>query len=215
MEDVKRPYVAPVRIEQAAETRRRILDAAAGAFISKGWVGTTLADVARAAGVTPQAVHLSVGAKPDLLMAALRRAVAGDFADVPLMEREPFRTAYAEGTTLTERAAAFAAGSRGVYARAGQLFLVLAQAAPAHPAVADLWDDARSARLNDCRRLVEMVLGRRKKTLVDRSTDVLFVISGPGVYADFVGDRHWQNDSYERWLSTTIEMSLTTTSIVS
>jgi AcrR family transcriptional regulator len=208
MSDVKRPYVAPVRVEQAAGTRRGVLEAAAEAFTSKGWAGTTLADVARAAGVTPQAVHLSVGAKPELLMAALRHAIAGGRSDVPLMEREPFRTAYADGVTLAERAAAFAAGSRGVYMRAGQLFLVLAQAAPVHPAVADLWDNARAARLQDCRRLVQTVLARRNKPLVDRLTDILFVMSGPGVYADFVGDRRWQNAAYEKWLTTTIESTL-------
>jgi len=203
--------VAPVRVEQAAETRRRVLQAAAEAFTSKGWAGTTLADVARAAGVTPQAVHLSVGAKPELLIAALGHAIAGDNSDVPLMEREPFRTAFADGVTTTERAEAFAAGSSGVYTRAGQLFLVLVQAAPVHPTVADLWESARAARLQDCRRLVETVLGRRKRALVDHLTDILFVVSGPGVYSDLVGARHWPNDAYETWLSTTIERTLNPT----
>jgi AcrR family transcriptional regulator len=202
--------VAPVRVEQAAETRRRVLQAAVEAFTASGWAGTTLADVARAAGVTPQAVHLSVGAKPELLIAAVGHAVAGDTADVPLMEREPFRTALADGVGLAERADAVAAGSRAVYERAGQLFLVLAQAAPIHPAVARLWESARAARLSDCRRLVETVLGRRKNALVDRLTDVLFVLVGPRVYADLVVDRHWEGGAYEQWLSEMIEYTLRT-----
>ncbi len=208
MSDVKRPYVAPVRIEQAAETRRRVLRAAADAFTVNGWAATTLADIARTAGVTPQAVHLSVGAKPDLLIAAVSQAVAGGSAEVRLMDREPFRTALTEDVTLADRAAAFAAGSRGVYERAGQLFLVLAQAAPVHAAVAELWDSARAGRLADCRRLVEMVIDRRKKALVDRLTDVLFVVSGPGVYTELVHDRKWNASAYQIWLSTTIEHTL-------
>ncbi len=188
--------------------RRRVLQAATEAFGANGWAGTTLADVARAAGVTPQAVHLSVGAKPELLIAAVGQAVAGDSPDVPLMEREPFRGAFADGVTLDKRAAAVAAGARGMYERAGKLFLVLVQAAPVNPAVAELWESARSARLSYCRQLVETILGRRKKTQADRLTDILFVLSGPRVYADLVVDRHWSAGNYEKWLREMIESTL-------
>jgi AcrR family transcriptional regulator len=75
--EVKRRYHAPVRTEQAAQTRQRILQAAAEAFAQRGWAGTTIADVAREAGVTAQAVHLSAGAKPTLLISAIQRAVGG------------------------------------------------------------------------------------------------------------------------------------------
>ena len=208
MTNVKRPYAAPVRVEQAAETRRRVLQAAAAAFGSNGWAGTTLADIARTAGVTPQAVHLSVGAKAELLIAAVGQAVAGDAPGVPLMEREPFRAAFAEGVDLAERAQAVAAGARAMYERAGTLFLVLVQAAPVNPAVAELWESARAARLSYCRQLVETILGRRKKAHADRVTDILFVLSGPRVYADLVVDRHWAASTYEKWLSETIESTL-------
>jgi AcrR family transcriptional regulator len=208
MSDVKRPYVAPVRVEQAAETRRRVLQAAIEAFAANGWAGTTLADIARAAGVTPQAVHLSVGAKPELLIAAVGLAVAGDTPDVPLMEREPFRAAFADGAALAERAGAVAAGARDMYERAGRLFLVLVQAAPVNSAVSQLWESARGARLSYCRQLVATVVGRRKKAQVDRLADILFVLSGPRVYADLVVDRQWEAGTYEQWLSEMIVSTL-------
>jgi AcrR family transcriptional regulator len=200
---VKRRYEAPIRREQSALTRRRILDAAAAVFSAKGWAGTTVADLAREAGVTPQAVHLSVGAKPALLVAAVAHAVAGDEPDVPLRERRAFAPAFAPGVTAAERAAAFAAGSRAVYQRAGALFLVLAQAAPADQATADLWRSARKARLADCRDLVR--LASPSGTADDRTVDVVFVLSGPGVYADLTGDRGWPAAAYEQWLTTALE----------
>jgi AcrR family transcriptional regulator len=204
MADVKRTYHAPVRTEQAAQTRRRVLQAAAEAFTERGWAGTTIADVARAVGITAQAVHLSVGAKPALLIGAVQHAVAGDQSDVPLIEREPFRHAYATDADLHQRASAFAAGTSEVYQRAGRLFLVLAQTASVDSDLAALWDRARSARLADCRRLVELT-GRRRAPLQQRLTDLLFVQSGPSVYADLVGDRRWSNDAYQSWLTTAIE----------
>ena len=87
------------------------------------------------------------------------------------------------------RAAAFAAGSRAVYQRAGALFLVLARAAPADQATAELWRSAREARLADCRDLVR--LASPSGTAGERTVDVVFVLSGPGVYADLTGDRGW------------------------
>jgi len=200
---VKRRYEAPIRREQSALTRRRILDAAVAAFSASGWAGTTVADVARAAGVTPQAVHLSVGAKPALLVAAVAHAVAGDEPDVPLRQRRSFAPAFAPGVTPAGRAAAFAAGSRTVYQRAGALFLVLAQAALADQATADLWRSAREARLTDCRDLV--LLASASGTADDRTVDVVFVLSGPGVYADLTGDRGWPAAAYEQWLTTALE----------
>jgi AcrR family transcriptional regulator len=200
---VKRRYEAPIRREQSALTRRRILDAAAAAFSASGWAGTTVAGVARAAGVTPQAVHLSVGAKPALLVAAVAHAVAGDEPDVPLRQRRSFAPAFAPGVTAAARAAAFAAGSRAVYQRAGALFLVLAQAALADQATADLWRSAREARLADCRDLVR--LASPSGSADDRTVDLVFVLSGPGVYADLTGDRGWPAAAYEQWLTTALE----------
>jgi AcrR family transcriptional regulator len=201
---VKRPYHAPVRTEQAAQTRRRVAQAAAEAFAAAGWAGTTIAGIARAAGVTPQAVHLSVGAKPALLVAAVRHAVGGDQPDVPLIERAPFRRAYAPDETPRERALAFAAGTRGVYQRAGALFLVLAQAAPLDAKLAGLWERARAGRLADCRRLVRLT-GQRSPAADRRQADLIFVQSGPGVYAGLVSDRGWTSAAYEAWLAETIE----------
>ena len=160
--DVKRNYHAPVRTEQAALTRRRVLQAAADAFAERGWAGTTIADVARAAGITAQAVHLSVGAKPALLIGAVQHAVAGDQPELPLIEREPFRHSYAADADLAQRAAAFAAGTSEVYQRAGRLLLVLAQTAAIDSDLAALWEGARAARLADCRRLVDLT-GRRRR----------------------------------------------------
>ncbi len=207
MTEVKRSYHAPVRAEQAALTRRRVLQAASDAFTERGWTGTTIAGVARAAGISAQAVHLSVGAKPALLIGAVQHAVAGDQPELPLIEREPFRRSYAAGVDLAERAAAFAAGSSEVYGRAGRLFLVLAQTAAIDPDLDALWKAARAARLTDCRRLVDLT-GRRPRQQRQRLTDELFVLSGPGVYNDLVGDRNWTLAAYRSWLTTTIQSLL-------
>src|SRR3712207_3582815 len=57
----------------AAETRERLLSAAADVFAQRGYDGTRVADIAAAAGVSNGALYAHFGSKADLLVAALRR----------------------------------------------------------------------------------------------------------------------------------------------
>ena len=59
----KRPYRSPLREAQAAATRTRILDAALDTFLERGYAGTSVAAIARAAGVSPETVYATFGTK--------------------------------------------------------------------------------------------------------------------------------------------------------
>jgi AcrR family transcriptional regulator len=56
----------------AAETRERLLSAAADVFAERGYDGTRVADIAAAAGVSNGAMYAHFGSKAELLVAALR-----------------------------------------------------------------------------------------------------------------------------------------------
>jgi AcrR family transcriptional regulator len=56
----------------AAETRERLLSAAADVFAERGYNGTRVADIAAAAGVSNGAMYAHFGSKAELLVAALR-----------------------------------------------------------------------------------------------------------------------------------------------
>ena len=71
----------------AAETRERLLRAAADVFAERGYDGTRVADIAAAAGVSNGALYAHFGSKADLLVDALRthgrRLLAEAFATDP------------------------------------------------------------------------------------------------------------------------------------
>ncbi|GAA5066051.1 AcrR family transcriptional regulator [Thermocatellispora tengchongensis] len=71
----------------AAETRERLLRAAADVFAERGYDGTRVADIAAAAGVSNGALYAHFGSKAELLAAALRehgrRVLATLFAADP------------------------------------------------------------------------------------------------------------------------------------
>jgi len=56
----------------AAETRERLLSAAADVFAERGYDGTRVVDIAAAAGVSNGALYAHFGSKAELLVAALR-----------------------------------------------------------------------------------------------------------------------------------------------
>lgn len=75
------------RQQRAQQTRQRICDAAKGLFLTRGYAGTTITEIARAAGVAHQTVYFTFGSKAAVLAAILDAEIVGDVADVPLLER--------------------------------------------------------------------------------------------------------------------------------
>jgi AcrR family transcriptional regulator len=74
----------------AAETRERLLRAAADVFAQRGYDGTRVADIAAAAGVSNGALYAHFGSKAELLVAALRAHGRRVLAD--LLAADPDRS---------------------------------------------------------------------------------------------------------------------------
>ncbi|TDD44158.1 TetR/AcrR family transcriptional regulator [Nonomuraea terrae] len=75
----------------AAETRERLLLAAADAFAERGYDGTRVVDIAAAAGVSNGALYAHFGSKAELLVAALR--THGQRLLASLLAADPERSA--------------------------------------------------------------------------------------------------------------------------
>src|SRR6185437_15493406 len=83
----RNPYRSPLRAEQAAATRRLILDAATRLFVERGYAGTSIDAIADEAGVGRSTVFAAASGKSWLLKTAYDRAVAGDDEPIPVRER--------------------------------------------------------------------------------------------------------------------------------
>ena len=87
----KRRYDSPRRREQAAATRRQILDAAQELFEERGYVATSMAAIATEAGVASKTVYLAFETKSGVLRALWNLLLRGDEADIPVEERAWYR----------------------------------------------------------------------------------------------------------------------------
>ncbi len=100
MAGVSRTKTQLAQAAKAQATRARVIGAAGKLFVRDGYLQTTMADIAAAAGVAVRTVY-GVGSKVEVLAAALDIAIVGDDQPVPVLERAWFRRLVAEPDGVT------------------------------------------------------------------------------------------------------------------
>jgi AcrR family transcriptional regulator len=198
---VKRRYDSTRRRAQAQENRLRILAAAQELFVAKGYGATTLADIARAAGVAEPTIYAVFRTKTTVLRRAWDVAVGGDEREVHLLERPELRAVFAE-PELVRRFARFATVNTAIMRRTARLRLAIQGAAGTDPAAAELLteiDRARLASMGEHARAAEAT--GQLAVPPDTCRDVLFATTDGSLWLNLVDRRGWSDDSYATWLA--------------
>ncbi len=206
-----RRYRSSLRGEQTAAGRRRILDAAGRLFTEQGYLGTTITQIAAAAGVSTQSVYNMAGGKPELLKAAYDAAVAGDDEPVPVAQR-PLIQAMIAAPDPREALALYARLGREIAQRTHRLVtVVLAQAATGDAALADFAARIEAERARGTAATARHLAGRfelRAGLSEQAAADILWTLTAPDIVDRLVIRRNWTWDTYERWLADTIASAL-------
>jgi AcrR family transcriptional regulator len=210
-EDVKRRrrYDSPRRREQAAATRQAILDAAERLFTERGYVGTSVAEVADEARVALKTVYAVFGTKAEVLRALWNLRMRGDEEPVPMAER-PWYRAVVDEPDPRRRLALVAHNVRVVRERTAHVTEIVRQAAPADEQIAELWERFQREFYELGVRGIVETLARDEalSTDVTTATDIGWTITHPDVYQLLVRERGWSVDAYERWLAETLSSQL-------
>ncbi|MGH2982895.1 MAG: TetR/AcrR family transcriptional regulator [Solirubrobacterales bacterium] len=197
-----RTYNSPRRREQAAATRRQILEAAQRLFERQGYAATSVAAIAAEAGVAVKTVYLAFETKSGMLRALWNLLLRGDIEDVPVAQRQWYREALDEPDPARQLRLN-ARNSRRAKGRMGHLIQVIRAAAPAEPEIDALWKRIESDFHENQGRIAKSL--QKKGALhsglsVRRATDILWTLNHPDVYQLLVGSRGWSPDQYEKWL---------------
>ena len=199
----RRRYHSPLRVEQAAATRRGILEAAQGLFERDGYSATSMAAVAAQANVSLKTVYVTFETKSGLLQALWHLLLRGDEDAVPVGERPWFRAVLDEPDP--ERQLRLnVRNAKLVRARVGPLLQVVRRAASADPEVDELWTRIQAEFYDNQRSVVEVL--HEKKALkpgldVARAIDILWTLNHPDLYWLLVNERGWTPDQHEKWLA--------------
>jgi AcrR family transcriptional regulator len=201
----------PSRRERAAETRRRMLDAAIACFTAQGYDGTTMAAIAGRAGVAVQTLYFTFHTKAELLQQTLDRAVLGDGPPIPPPQTQWYQAMQAQ-QAIRPALQHLVGGVSHILQRVAPLRPVFDSAA-AEPGVTQVWANAERLRLEGYRAIIELLASKQPLATghtLDSATDVLFVLLGPDTYRAFTHDRGWPLSQWQTWVTTTLERDLFT-----
>ena len=206
-----RRYRSSLRSEQTAAGRRRILDAAGALFSDRGYLGTTIAQIAAAAGVSTQSVYNMAGGKAELLKAVYDAAVAGDDEPVPMAER-PGIQAMIAAPDPRQALALYARLGREIAQRTHRLVtVILAQAATGDAALTEFAAQIEAQRAigtaATARHLASR-FGLRAGLSEQAAADILWTLTAPDIAERLITQRNWPWDTYERWLADAMASSL-------
>ncbi len=201
--NARRSYVAPRRAAQARATRVAVLAAARRSFLDKGYAATTVAHIARAAGVAVDTVYASVGRKPALLRELVETSLSGSDDAVPSESRayvQQVRAAPTAAAKLTTYARALV----DVNARVGPVHAVLREAARTDSACEALRAELAQRRALSMLRLAADLrsTGELRADLDDQQVaDVLWSTGSAEYWGLLVDERGWTREQVGAWLA--------------
>jgi AcrR family transcriptional regulator len=157
--------------------------------------------IATEAGVALKTVYVAFESKSGVLRALWHLRLRGDEEDLPVAEREWYRSILAEPDP-ERQLRLLAHNSRAVKLRIAVLIDVIRSAAPSDPDIKELWRRINGDFHAIQRAVVESLDGKhalRPGLDVDRATDVLWAINFSNLWQLLVGERHWPPEDYEQW----------------
>jgi AcrR family transcriptional regulator len=198
---VKRSYDNDRRTAQSQDTKLRILEAARQLLMAKGYRATTVAQVARAAGVHHDTIYALVGRKPEILRELIEMAISGADGPVAPEEREYVQRMLAEPDPR-QKLAIYASAMQAIQTRMAPLLLALRDASSTEPEAELVWNVISERRAANMRRLVvdlgEGVL--RPELSDDTAADIIWATASSEVFILLTTQRRWSLRQYEDWL---------------
>ncbi|GAA3797785.1 TetR/AcrR family transcriptional regulator [Cellulomonas soli] len=200
------------RTRRAIATRARLTTAARTLFVRDGYASTTVAAVARAAGVAEQTVYYSYPTKAELLVGCLDHAVDGTdrvpgHAPADLTGLAWVRTALEE-PDASQRLFLHVRGFADLMSRAAPLLDVLRLAGAGEASLAQAWEQDESRRRAVHEALVETYLRDAVPAQTtehppapgpEGATDVVGLVLGPETWNALVGRAGWSRLAWARW----------------
>jgi AcrR family transcriptional regulator len=207
----RRPYDARRRRERAEEerraTRRRVAAAARDLFFTKGYVATTMAEIAAEAGVALQSVYSAGTSKADLLHLVADIAVAGDDQEVMLLDRPTFSEV--AGESSPERQVEMIASLIvDTMERLAPVWVAYREAAAVDPTAAANLVAAHHRRYETFAGLIRMIPEDCLRHSPEEATDTAWAIGSIDVFLLLRSIRGWDAPRYAEWLSRTLRDEL-------
>jgi AcrR family transcriptional regulator len=211
--ETKRPYDARRRRERAEEerraTRQRVVEAARNLFLARGYVATTMGDIAQEAGVALQSVYNVGQSKADLLHLVTDLAVSGDEQEVMLLDRPDFAAISVE-SSAERQVQMIAALIAATMERLAPVWVAYREAAAVDARAAANLIAAHRRRHDTFAGMISMLPEERLRQPPEESTATAWAIGSIDVFLLLRSVLEWDPARYSEWLSRTLVNQLVT-----
>jgi AcrR family transcriptional regulator len=202
MRSVKRPrrYNSSGRAAQALRNRTAILEAAGRQFLERGYASTTMASIAREAGVSVETVYKAIGGKAELVRAIYERGLTGR-QQVSVYERSDDMREHETNPRTILRYWAGLIAELGP--EVGPIRLLMRSAATADSALAQVLKESDDERLKRMRHNARFLAKRRylrAGMTPAEAADVLWTCTSAELYELLVQRRGWSLRRFERFV---------------
>jgi AcrR family transcriptional regulator len=198
------PYKSLVRERQAADTRRRIVEATRQLLAKEGYAGMTIEAIARRAEVSAQSVYAIFKSKTGILIDLLDQSTFG-----PEYEEAVHKALSAQDPETRLRLAAPIA--RQIHDAQSATFDLLRGAGVVAPELAKLEHQRECLRYERQERMIISLrdAGRLRPDLDNTAArDIFWMLTGRDIYRMLVRERKWSSEKYQDWLADTLVRSL-------
>jgi AcrR family transcriptional regulator len=206
-----RPYAAERRRERAERerlaTQRRVIEAAGRLFRERGYVATTMNDIAKEAGVALQSVYNAGRSKSDLLHLVTDVAVGGDDRDVTLLDRPNFAAIAAEPDAVRQ-IELIAALIASTLERVAPVWIAYREAAAVDAKAAANLVAAHRRRHETFAGMIAMILPDGLRLAPDDATSTAWAIGSVDVFLLVREQLGWDSAKYADWLRRTLVREL-------
>jgi AcrR family transcriptional regulator len=199
-ETVKRQYDSSRRKEQARQTRRAVIAAAHDLFVTEGYGRTTIADIARAAGVSAETIYATFKNKATLLHRVWDSTIGGDDEEVVFHERPEIKAIRAE-PDLAKRMMMHARMSTTTARRIAPLVLAVRSAAGTEPSAHEMLAEMDRQRYAGMGVMAAEAAKTGQLAVSEQECrDVVWAMTDGVLWHQFVVERGWSDDRYADWL---------------
>jgi AcrR family transcriptional regulator len=197
----KRAYSSVVRREQAAQTRARILDAAADLFLAEGYARTTIRAIAELACVAPDTVYATFGSKARVLTAVIDRRLVPDDSVANVTERPEAQAVRAE-RDQRHQLELFAEFITAISSDLRPGFEILRTASAVEPEMAAVFKEMDEFRLQNMYRYAEWVAARGPLRVdTRRAGEIMWAFASPDVGRMLCDELGWTQAQHADWLA--------------
>ncbi|OBH85173.1 TetR/AcrR family transcriptional regulator [Mycobacterium scrofulaceum] len=196
-----RRYDSTRRREQAQHNRQAVLAAARRRFLAQGYATTTIAEIARDAGVSVETVYKAFSTKAGVLKALFDVSVAGDDEPIPMVERDVIQNV-ANATDAAEKLELYAKHLAASMPRSAPVQLLARDGAAVSPDAAEVWKQIRDESLTGMTMFAsDLARTGQLRVSARQARDILWTYHAPELYELLVLERGWSVTRYGKFVA--------------